>query len=190
MEFRSQSRTLLFLITNPAAVTSCANQQKMQLLFLYFTNICIVEKATISWRMFVYFQLVLEGEWTLHKGFHYALFTEKVTWNTADAFCKIAFGGQLVKIESVEENSFIKSQYLSGKVDYWIGLSDSVEEGDWNWVDGTNSTGYTNWGNGQPNDSNGQDCAGIRMGTYSNTNYDAQWHDNSCLKTKGFICRK
>ena len=128
--------------------------------------------------------------WTLHKGFHYALFTEKVTWNTADAFCKIAFGGQLVKIESVEENSFIKSQYLSGKVDYWIGLSDSVEEGVWNWVDGTNSTGYTNWGNGQPNDSNGQDCAGIRMGTYSNTNYDAQWHDNSCLKTKGFICRK
>lgn len=95
-----------------------------------------------------------------------------------------------MKIESVEENSFIKSQYLSSKVDYWIGLSDSIEEGDWNWVDGTNSTGYTNWGNGQPNDSNGQDCAGIRMGTYSNTNYDAQWHDNSCLKTKGFICRK
>ena len=97
-----------------------------------------------------------------------------------------------MKIESHDENNFISVTYLTGRVDYWIGLSDADHEGVWTWVDGTRLTGCNNWRSGQPNDasSSGQDCAGIRMGNHHGNEYDAEWHDNSCEKTKGFICEK
>ena len=39
--------------------------------------------------------------------------------------------GVLVKIESIEENDFIKTHFLTDQSDYWIGLSDSVTDGQW-----------------------------------------------------------
>lgn len=95
-----------------------------------------------------------------------------------------------MKIESHDQNNFISATYLTGQVDYWIGLSDADHEGVWTWVDGTGLTSYNNWRSDQPNDAGGQDCAGIRMGIHHNKEYDAEWHDNSCQNTKGFICEK
>lgn len=96
-----------------------------------------------------------------------------------------------MKIESHDENNFISATYLTGQVDYWIGLPDADHEGVWTWVDGTGLTSYNNWRSDQPNDAgSGQDCVGIRMGIHHNKEYDAEWHDNSCQNTKGFICEK
>ena len=65
---------------------------------------------------------------------------------------------RLVKVESREENDFIKTKLLPTDKDgnYLIGLSDSDKEGDWMWTDGTqlDLDGYKNWGHNQPNDSN------------------------------------
>ena len=36
--------------------------------------------------------------------------------------------------------------------DYWIGLSDEREEGVWEWYNGEELI-YTNWAEGEPNDS-------------------------------------
>jgi len=96
----------------------------------------------------------------------------------------------LVKIDSAEENDFIKSKYLNGTVDYWIGLSDSVNEGTWKWIDGTGLTRFINWKSDQPNNMNDQDCGAIRMGEHYNSYFDAEWHDSDCSSSKGFICEK
>ena len=96
-----------------------------------------------------------------------------------------------MKIESHDENDFITATYLTGQVDYWIGLSDADHEGVWKWVDGTELIGYKNWRSDQPNNAgSGQDCAGIRMGSHYGKEYNAEWHDNSCQNKKGFICEK
>ena len=61
---------------------------------------------------------------------------------------------RLVKIESSEENDFIKTELLPTDKDcsYGIGLSDSDNEGDGMWTDGTqlDSDGYKNWRDNQP----------------------------------------
>jgi len=95
----------------------------------------------------------------------------------------------LVKIDSADENEFIKTEYLTGTVDYWIGLSDSINEGTWKWADWTVLTGYINWFPGEPNGGTSENCVGIRMGQHGGNLYDAQWHDISCYNIpRSFIC--
>jgi len=116
------------------------------------------------------------------------LFTTAKTWFNAEAAC-LNNDALLVKIESVNENEFIKTEYLTATVDYWIGLSDSVNEGSWKWRDGTELTGYTNWFPGEPTNGTDEDCVGIRMGQHGGNLYDAQWHDISCYNIpRSFIC--
>ena len=88
----------------------------------------------------------------------------------------------LVKIESSEENNFIKSKYPTGNgVHYWIGLSDSEEEGTWKWSDGTGLTGYNNWGQDQPKENNKKNCVDIR-------GHRGKWRHQDCSDSQGYIC--
>ena len=97
-------------------------------------------------------------------------------------------GAMLVKIESSEEQDFIKMKYITSNMNVWIGLTDSANEGNWKWTDGT-APGYTNWMSGQPNNYWGQDCGEIRKGNYHGTNYNGQWQDLDCSgPSTGFIC--
>ena len=139
--------------------------------------------------MFFFQESVCDAEWNNYGEKCYKLFTSVHDWNEAKVICEND-GATLVKIDSADENNFINTTYLTGQVDYWIGLSDSYNEGTWKWIDGTELTGYENWRSDQPNNAGNQDCAGIRRGTHFNKYYDAEWHDNSCQKTKGFICEK
>ncbi|KAL9963794.1 hypothetical protein ACROYT_G027337 [Oculina patagonica] len=97
-----------------------------------------------------------------------------------------ANGAQLVKIESTDENDFIKKEFLALEVNYWIGLTDAETENDWKWSDGSELTGYINWRSGQPNDYQGQDCGVIFKGMFSNSDiYDGEWHDGKCSTVRG-----
>ena len=94
-----------------------------------------------------------------------------------------------MKIESSDENDFIKSKFLAASnLDCWIGLTDSQTEGDWKWTDGSQLAGYTNWMTGQPNNYKEQDCVRIAMGNHYTDYYDGHWHDIDCSEVKGFIC--
>ena len=100
-------------------------------------------------------------------------------------------GGILAKIESADESQFLKTHILASTIDlYWIGLSDSLNEGEWKWTDGTELSGYTNWESNQPNNYNNQDCGAIIEGWRWWHYYDATWFDDSCSEAKGFICEK
>ena len=116
-------------------------------------------------------------------------------WENVKHNCQ-NLGGILAKIESADESQFLKTHILADAFDlFWIGLSDSLNEGEWKWTDGTELTGYTNWEGDQPNDYNNQDCGAILEGWrlrwyYGWYYYDATWFDDTCSEAKGFICEK
>ena len=118
----------------------------------------------------------------------------KLSWKKAKEECDKCQAG-LVKVESSEENDFIKTELLPTDKDdhYWIGLSDSDNEGDWMWTDGTqlDSDGYKNWGDDQPKKKqrNNKHCVEIRIKT-SHPDHYGKWHDRSCSERKKYICEK
>ena len=61
----------------------------------------------------------------------------------------------------------------------WIGLKDRVNEGKWVWVDGS-ALSYKNWGSGQPNDDQNEDCCA--------RNTDNKWYNNMCSTLRPYIC--
>ncbi|XP_072544028.1 uncharacterized protein [Salminus brasiliensis] len=73
--------------------------------------------------------------WTYFRGKCYYVSTDWKTWTASRHACR-AKGGDLLIIESEEEQEFIKA-LGTYKEDYWIGLTNAVKEGDWRWLDGT-----------------------------------------------------
>ena len=117
-----------------------------------------------------------------------------LSWGKAKEECEKCQAG-LVKVDSREENDFIKTELLPTHKDagYWIGLSDSDNEGDWMWTDGTqlDSDGYKNWEDDHPknNENNNEDCVVIRI-RKSDPVHHGKWHDLPCSLDKKFICEK
>ncbi len=119
-----------------------------------------------------------EGHW-------YQAFPQATTWAEAKARCE-AMGGQLIVIETDEENTFA-SFFVVGPQALWIGLSDTEEEGTWAWVDGTTPT-FTAWAPGEPNDwGNNEDYAYIGLYQEGPTIYPL-WNDYHETPEYGFLC--
>ena len=78
-------------------------------------------------------------------------FAANVTWPAANQAC-IAWGGELVRIDSAAENASVRAlgnAACGNGTSTWIGLSDQAAEGKPVWADGKAPT-YLNWGQGQP----------------------------------------
>ncbi|XP_065327893.1 CD209 antigen-like protein A [Pelmatolapia mariae] len=111
-----------------------------------------------------------EDGWKQHGENCYFFSTSKSSWNESSTEC-ITKGGDLVKIDSSEEQSFLRTtiQQITGgyEIYFWIGLTDSAEEGRWLWVDGSPlNERLTFWYFHEPDDwteedSDGEDC--VRM---------------------------
>jgi len=134
----------------------------------------------------------------------YLLFTRGETWNKAREKCK-EVGAELVKIETADENEFIKTTFLKTSasspsgflfIAYWIGLSDEEKEGEWRWTDGSLLSGkYKNWHEANPDNYGGnENCGSIRFGRRSSEGkvfvWDAEWNDLRCDERLGFICER
>ena len=68
-------------------------------------------------------------------------------------------GGFLTAIDSAAENTFIRDQMQSAGYNWesvWIGFNDEDSEGNFKWVNGSNSN-YVNWSNGQPDNAGGRE---------------------------------
>ncbi|XP_071264027.1 CD209 antigen-like isoform X2 [Salvelinus alpinus] len=92
------------------------------------------EKGHIQAKLFVIEQHCQEG-WRYFDSSLYFLSTEKKTWVESRQDC-LERGADLVIINSREEQIFAFNLHLK----VWIGLTDSVTEGTWKWVDGTTLT--------------------------------------------------
>lgn len=86
-----------------------------------------------------------------YNGHSYYRSTGTAIWTTARQNC-INMGGHLVTVTTSAENSFIYSLWPSG----WIGLTDEVSEGTWQWVTGETYS-YSSWNGGEPNNAGNED---------------------------------
>nr|XP_046263019.1 C-type lectin domain family 4 member M-like isoform X2 [Scatophagus argus] len=114
----------------------------------------------------------------------YFVSTTKKNWTLSRKDC-ISRGADLVVIDSRDEQQFIYKLIKPDK-NAWIGLTDSLQEGTWMWVDGTPVT-TTYWEPGQPNSYNGnQDCGEI----VPKSSGVGQWNDDGCFADQIWICEK
>jgi len=113
----------------------------------------------------------------------YAVCLEGQRWNVARRACA-ELGGRLVVLETEEENVAVAAlMRLWHGGDFWIGLSDRSEEGDWRWLDGSAVEYEGAWADGEPNNyGNGEDCA------ESNWGGDARWNDAPCSGEQPYVC--
>ena len=121
----------------------------------------------------------------------YKLFTPSKAWENAKEECE-KWNASLVKVESREENDFIITKVLptDKEENYWIGLSDSDNENDWKWTDGTrlDSDGYKNWRGPEPDNQNGNEDCVIIVRQSTDPYHYGKWSDNSCSLENKYIC--
>ncbi|KAM9398243.1 uncharacterized protein ACWYII_032082 isoform 3-T3 [Salvelinus alpinus] len=128
--------------------------------------------SNVSWQKF-------ESSW-------YFLSTESKTWKESRQDC-LERGADLVIINSDKEQTFL----FNLKKKFWIGLTDSVNEGTWKWVDGTTLTTrywyYPQPDNGGRIPENGEeDCVETR----NDQRPLEAWNDLSCDSKLNWICEK
>jgi hypothetical protein len=121
--------------------------------------------------------------------------TQRREWRAAQTDCT-NHNMHLMRVDSAEQNAFIRSTSLSvGYSDtIWIGGSDSAREGTWVWTDGVQfwqggvlghvvDGHFAAWDMDQPNSADGpEDCAAVWTGIET-------WHDLSCLGIHAYICQ-
>ncbi len=84
-------------------------------------------------------------------GHSYYRSTGSMTWTDARQAC-INMGGHLVTSTTLAENNFLFNLWPNG----WIGLTDEVWEGTWQWVTGEPYS-WSYWNGGEPNNAGNED---------------------------------
>ncbi|KAL3984231.1 transmembrane protein [Sarotherodon galilaeus] len=141
-----------------------------------------------------------EGGWEQHGGKCYYFSISKSSWKQSRDECR-AKEGDLVKIDSREEQSFLERRLrdvmTEVKDKFWIGLTDSAEEGRWVWADGSpldqslkfwSGKEPDNWNGHNGKHPEGEDCA--RMGEKGGAKDLNCWFDAFCSKPHRSICEK
>ncbi|XP_055769398.1 C-type lectin domain family 4 member M-like [Salvelinus fontinalis] len=143
------------------------------------------ERDVLSSKLSNLKQTCPEG-WQKFESSWYFLSTESKTWKESRQDC-LERGADLVIINSDKEQTFL----VNLKKRFWIGLTDSVNERTWKWVDGTPlTTGY--WYYPQPDNGGGkpengeEDCVEIR----NDQGPLEAWNDLSCDSKLNWICEK
>ena len=119
------------------------------------------------------------GEYNSHT---YAIYKCSVTWEAAKAWCENN-GGHLVTITDEREQMFIE-ELNSDYTNLWIGAYRETYN-NWKWVTGE-SWDYTNWAEGEPNDSDN-----VVPDENSVTLWPLTWNDlnsKNIYEQYGFIC--
>lgn len=100
----------------------------------------------------------------------YRFYKTGLPYALAERYCK-ELGGNLVKIESKEENDVLAKKVKELNVSFYIGASDEKKEGTFVWRDGSALT-YSNWGKGEPNNA-----AACGKEDYVQMYLDGTWND-------------
>ncbi|KAM6162676.1 C-type lectin domain family 4 member E [Erethizon dorsatum] len=112
----------------------------------------------------------------------YFFSTNTMTWTSSLKNCS-DMGAHLVVINTEKEQEFL-FYTKPKKKEYYIGLTDQVVEGQWQWVDGTPFS-LSFWDVGEPNNIVAmEDCATIR----DSSNPRKNWNDVACFFNMWRIC--
>jgi hypothetical protein len=126
-------------------------------------------------------------EWAAFGGYCYKYISTRLTWHAAAASCA-NMSSQLLIIENRCEGEFVHK--LTTNV-YWIGLTDSQNEGTFLWINGQVPV-YTNFAPGEPNNFStnvipGEDC----VAAYSSVYKSGLWNDYHCSVIRlSYVCKK
>ncbi|XP_051569911.1 C-type lectin domain family 4 member C-like [Myxocyprinus asiaticus] len=153
------------------------------LAYLYYTNDTNQLRACRP--ITNYSNTDLVERWILNKDRFYVFSNNTKDWNTSRKHCQ-AIGGDLVIINSKEEQEFLAQQIITinALMLHWIGLTDSQNEGVCLWMDNTPLNNNLSWWIFPPDDFDknnplGEDCAvlngylrGEKWGDISRLNQD------------------
>ncbi|XP_062372822.1 C-type lectin domain family 6 member A-like [Sardina pilchardus] len=127
--------------------------------------------------------------WEPFNGKLYLFSTDEKNWTDSRDAC-VTMGGHLVIIESEDERIFLQGHVNVDDISYWIGLTDSVEEDNWSWVDNTAFNSHSDfWYDKEPDNwiedgkhPEGEDCAHMKDG------HNGRFMDAFCFHNKKRIC--
>ncbi|XP_059395603.1 CD209 antigen-like protein E [Carassius carassius] len=118
--------------------------------------------------------------WLYYKFSFYYISSEMKNWTESRRYCTER-GADLIIINNREEQKTV-DKMRDGKTGFWIGLTDSEEEGNWKWVDNSTLTsGF--WRLGQPGGKTSENCAVSYFMTLV-------FHDYPCNDSFKWICEK
>jgi hypothetical protein len=121
----------------------------------------------------------------------FVFFLTPKTWVNAKAACDAMPGAHFAVVTSAAQNAIIAG--LAAGHATFLGMTDSVTEGMWVWVDGT-PIGYNNWRSGVPDNGGGsyqEDCLVIEGNKTPNDTWDDRPCDPTQVATSGsfpYIC--
>lgn len=158
----------------------------------YYVRLIVeTENGTISSRSVVFSSVdsgLRPAAITEYNGHIYALYNEYHSWNGAKNICE-RFGGHLMTIGSEDEQNVL--QTLHNQFDFqfaWLGATDCISEGLWQWVDDTefnySNWGATNWGDALPDNYEQNEHYLEVMGNLEWNDLDDYNEDQKCA----FIC--
>lgn len=120
------------------------------------------------------------ADWTKYGNSCYRSFGS-YNWDNAVQVCN-QNNAHIVTINDAAENSWVINFSIAGRP--WLGYNDIITEGNFVWSYDTSS--YTNWYPGEPNNTmNAEDCVEL----YGNE-YNATWNDIICSSGRETICEK
>jgi C-type mannose receptor len=125
--------------------------------------------------------------------FKYKYFATKLDWVSAEDTC-VCHGGHLLTVDSSEDNTRAFNRCNAERC--WIGFNDRAKEGSFLWVDGSATTGYEEWADGEPSNTadwyeegEDEDCVYIHGRRYDNSANWKKWGDHPCSLRMAFICK-
>uniref|UniRef100_A0A665TM85 C-type lectin domain-containing protein n=1 Tax=Echeneis naucrates TaxID=173247 RepID=A0A665TM85_ECHNA len=133
-----------------------------------------------------------EEGWEHNGGKCYLFSTNGSSWEKSRDECK-QLGGDLEISSTFPLQGFLAERLrIKYQGFFWIGLTDSKNESDWLWVDGSPlDKSWTFWRSGEPDnwkkeDPDGENC--VRIWEIGESN--KSWGDGSCKTEHKSICEK
>ena len=133
--------------------------------------------------------------WVRFNGYCYLVNSSVKTWQNAQMYCK-GLGGNLVKINSKEENEFVLNlvnKLAPSLKQIWIGLEWDSRLNSFVWYDHSVPT-FTKWSPNEPNGNGLEPCSNMWTGHEgSSTRASGDWNDLTCWHTGlpcGLVCKR
>ena len=102
----------------------------------------------------------------------------KTSWQSGQSYCKSKHGDLASFANKAEQDAATRYSYAST---FWIGLTDSRQEGRWEWSDSSTVT-WTNWASREPNGRRSENCGYV-------IKRDGKWNDIRCDYNLNFMCK-
>ncbi|XP_062622110.1 perlucin-like [Saccostrea cucullata] len=103
------------------------------------------------------------------------------SWFDAGGACA-QFHSKLAEPRTQTASNYLKSHSQALNANFWIGISDIIEENIWEYSSTQEIVKETDFGPGEPNSHTAQNCVALWR------DFHGQWADHTCSAPLHFIC--